>query len=68
MSSNSAPLARRDTDSVSLLMRIVSKTETGMTVEVAADETQHPSNLSIGALLSDDRQTVYWQNNTNPLP
>lgn len=48
------------------VMRIEERSATAITF--AAEEASDHSALSIGAIVSADRQTVYWINDTKPLP
>ena len=64
---NNEPLAYVDTSQPSLLFSISEKTANRM---VATQNTtgSHGSNTYLGAIVSSDRQTIYWVNETNPLP
>lgn len=66
MLNNNDPLQLREIESAANVMRMtrISPTE----VEFAASAAAAHTAASIGAILSNDRQAVYWVNETNPLP
>lgn len=64
MSNNDNPLQYR---TVSAAMTIVERTDNEITFAVA-NEGQHSTAFSIGAILSNDREEVYWINTNRPLP
>ena len=63
---NDNPLAQRGTSNVEGIFDIVSKTDTEMTLAVRSPNP-HNSPSYLGAILSPDRETIYWMNNTRPL-
>ena len=67
MRDNNEPLEFRNATDTPSIMQITEKTANRIVLQ-ADVESQHYSDLSIGALLSEDRQIVYWVNTTNPLP
>lgn len=48
------------------IMRIEKRSANALTM--AAEEEAEHSVLTIGAIVSADRQTVYWVNDTKPIP
>ena len=48
------------------IMRIVSRSATTMTM--ASEDAADHAALSIGAITSADKRTVYWINTSRPLP
>lgn len=64
---NNAPLAYIDTPYDSLLFSISDKTENRM-VLTQNTTGSHGSNTYLGAIVSSDRQTIYWINDSKPLP
>lgn len=65
--SNDLPLRYIDTENPTQMFRIVSKTDTAIEVEQVSSST-HTLGVYLGAIVSADRQTIYWVNNTQPLP
>lgn len=65
--SNDDPLAKRYSMNNNDLFDIVNKSDTTMRVEARVQQS-HSSNNFLGALVSQDREIVYWVNNTRPLP
>ena len=64
---NSLPLQYRTTESPRLLLTIAEKSDTR--VLMTQDEEQsHSLSSYLGAIVSADRRTVYWVNDTSPLP
>ena len=66
-SDNNDPLRSRNTMVETSVMTIVSRTDTTMLIR-ANGSVQHQNPLYLGALLSGDREIVYWVNDTAPLP
>lgn len=46
---------------------ITEKTATHMVLASTAASSAHPANF-LGGIVSSDRETIYWTNETNPLP
>lgn len=67
MVSNDDPLFNRDTTFNNRLfdLNVISDTELTATQR---NPSEHNTPSSIGAILSQDRQTVYWVNDMRPLP
>lgn len=65
--SNGNPLEYLNTPTQSFLFNIVSKSSTNMTLRSGVSSIHSVDNY-LGAIVSADRQTIYWVNNTNPLP
>lgn len=63
---NNDPLLYRDSQATSIVCSVAEKSNNRMLLN-AVDEAEH-SPAYLGALLSADRETVYWTNNTKPLP
>lgn len=66
-SDNNNPLQNRDAESGDRLYSIVEKTSNTMRMVLRATSS-HVLNVYLGAIVSSDRETVYWVNNTKPLP
>lgn len=66
-SNNDLPLENRDVPQAILLFDIVSRTDTEMLMRQRTTISHGVDNY-LGAILSADRQTVYWVNETRPLP
>ena len=64
---NNRPLAHRDATGDVYVASILSKTATEI-VFATGYTGSYSSAQYAGAILSDDRQTVYWVNETRPLP
>lgn len=66
---NDAPLAYRETPSGDspYLFNIVSKSDTEMVLKCER-AAEHSDNSYLGGIVSANRETVYWENTTNPLP
>lgn len=64
---NDAPLANIDAQPAFWLFDIGEKTDTRMTMHQRETSTHGDANY-LGAIVSADRQTVYWVNETRPLP
>lgn len=65
--SNTNPLQYRNSVQPYQVFDIVEKTDTYLKVKQRS-VAQHSSNNYLGGLLSNDRETIYWTNETNPLP
>lgn len=65
--SNDNPLVYKDTEVTDWLYRITEKSENEMTL-VQINPPSHGAPTFLGAIVSNDRQTVFWVNDTNPLP
>ena len=66
-SSNESPLAFRDATNVRFLYRIASKTDNSVYLESYDPTLTHAANY-LGAIVSADRQTIYWVNDSQPIP
>lgn len=64
---NDNPLMLRDNHGVNNNYRIVSKTREELVMEQIQMGTHDTPNY-LGGILSEDRTTVYWVNETKPLP
>ena len=65
--SNADPLQNIATTNAVLLLQIAKKTD--ITMKMTQDGKHgHVNAVYLGAIVSADRQTVYWVNNTQPLP
>lgn len=65
--SNSDPLRFKDAVVETNLMRITEKNDIELKFTQDAPHG-HNNPTYIGAIVSADRQTIYWVNNTQPLP
>lgn len=65
--SNDEPLAFRFSDLVDDLYRITIRTDNMIRFSAVSPSTVHYDNY-LGAIVSNDRQTVFWTNNSRPLP
>lgn len=65
--SNDDPLVFRNSAAAVNLYDIVAKSSTRLEFVCQAPTTNHQANY-LGAIVSKDRQSVYWVNNTRPLP
>lgn len=63
---NNNPLASRYSEGPNVVMQMVERTQTRVRF-TAQNATAHAA-CYIGAILSADRETIYWVNETNPLP
>ncbi len=64
---NSNPLQYINSTYAPMIYDIVSRGTGRMTLLCREANTGHEANF-LGAIISADRQTVYWENSTNPLP
>jgi hypothetical protein len=64
---NEDPLYLRDTTDVSYLYNISQRSENEITMTTRAPYA-HQLPFYLGAILSADRSTVYWMNESRPLP
>lgn len=64
---NNDPLAGKDNDSPGWLYEIQTKNDNQIVLHQVAEAT-HNIPTYLGAIVSADRQTVYWTNDTEPLP
>lgn len=64
---NDNPLQFRYTTEGTQMYGIDSKTDTLMEMSQVIT-SQHGLNVYLGAILSADRETIYWINDTEPLP
>lgn len=64
---NDNPLEFIETDNPINLFSISQKTDTQLTMSPVQLIT-HTIDSYLGAIVSEDRQTIYWVNDTNPLP
>ena len=65
--SNDSPLTYKDTSGATLLYRIASRSNTELILESLSPTTGGGANY-LGAIVSSDRQTIYWINDAKPLP
>lgn len=63
---NDVPITNRYSDDPNVIMTIESRTPTEI-VFAAANAVQHNAAY-IGGILTADRETVIWENTTQPLP
>lgn len=65
--SNDEPLSLKDTTILAYVCNVIEKTDNKI---VFAVDSVHQYSVRgyLGGIVSDDRQTVYWVNNTKPLP
>ena len=61
------PTGYIDTVSDSFIYDIISKSNTQMILRQRRTDT-HTLDNRLGCIVSADRSTIYWVNNTNPLP
>lgn len=66
--SNDDPLSNRNAVNRRLLFNVAIKTDTEMTLVAADGGSTHGGNVYLGAVLSSDREVIYWLNDTRPLP
>lgn len=66
--SNDNPLKNRYGVNRRLLFNVDTKTDTEMTLIAADGGSTHGGSVYLGAVLSSDREMVYWLNDTRPLP
>lgn len=64
---NALPLKEQNTTQSGLLFYVVERTDTRIVLRNNYTGS-YGSAKYLGALLSEDRQTVYWTNTTRPLP
>lgn len=64
---NNAPLEYINTTDPEAIMDIEVRTDTTISVRPRL-VSSHTINNYLGAIVSADRQTVYWVNDTEPLP
>lgn len=64
---NERPLMNRNTQRASDMVAVGQINGYMMTLTQAEEHT-HANRMYLGAILSADRQTVYWENTTRPLP
>lgn len=64
---NDEPLENLNSSVRAFLYRIDASTKKEMTL-VQESEQALSANTYLGAIVSNDRQTVYWVNETKPLP
>lgn len=63
---NDRPLVNRNVTDPDVLMVIESRTENEIVFSAAREANLHEGYL--GSILSNDRETIYWVNETKPLP
>lgn len=65
--SNNDPLRNRYAASDTVVEKITARDETQISF---ATDTSHAYGIAtyLGAIYSEDRQTIYWVNETRPLP
>lgn len=66
-SDNANPLERLNTDSQSLLFSVVVDDDTTLRA-ICMQPSKHYRDNYLGAIVSADRQHVYWVNDAEPLP
>lgn len=66
MTSNAEPLRYQQSTNPNIVMTLREKTH--FKLVFSANEASSHSASSIGAILSQNREEVYWVNDTNPLP
>lgn len=64
---NDNPTVNKDTVYASWIFDIVEKTDNNMLVEQRQGDALGAATY-LGCIVSADRQTVYWVNETQPLP
>lgn len=64
---NDRPLMNRNSQRASDMVSVAQLDGMRMTLTQAGEHT-HANRMYLGAILSADRQTVYWENTTRPLP
>ena len=64
---NDRPLMNRNTQRASDMVSVGQIGGYRMLLQQAEEHT-HANRMYLGAILSADRQTVYWENTTRPLP
>lgn len=64
---NDTPLQNRYTESETRITNVTSVTNNVVTLEQAAEHSL-ASPYYLGAIVSQDRETIYWVNETRPLP
>lgn len=64
---NNDPSSFVDRDDDSFFFDIVSKSSTFMVLQAKA-AVEHAANNYLGTIVSADKSTVYWVNETRPLP
>ena len=64
---NENPLSARYNQSARNIFDIIDRTNETITLKVRKEES-HDENNYLGAILSADRETIYWVNNSKPLP
>lgn len=64
---NEQPLMNINATRGNLLFEIVERDRHTMVVR-QVEESTHASSCYLGAIVSKDRQTVYWVNETKPMP
>lgn len=64
---NNDPLVYKNAQDSERLYRITEKTENEMKL-VQITSSPHSVPTFLGAIVSTERQTIYWVNNTKPLP
>lgn len=64
---NDNPLINRNTNNPDNIVPITMLSPFGLTLEQDAIHNRS-YNVYLGTIISADRQTVYWENNTKPLP
>lgn len=65
--SNGNPLGNRYSQDDFVVFDIVSKTDDEMTLR-CRELITHGAPVYFGAILSNDREEIYWVNTTRPLP
>lgn len=64
---NASPTAQSHVEYPDWIYDIVSRTETRIVLRVRS-AVVHGFNTYVGCLVSPDRETIYWTNETRPLP
>lgn len=65
--SNTEPTRSINTTYAGNLYQIVERDRNSIRL-VQIDHSAHGSNTYLGCIVSADRQTIYWVNDTRPLP
>lgn len=66
-SSNTIPLMYKDSTAEGAMYRINVIDDSHLTATAVSPQTSHGNNY-LGGIVSADRSTVYWVNDTQPLP
>ena len=64
---NNYPHSYRNTQDNTFVFDIVQRDNAAMRLE-AREVGSHPQAVYLGCIVSADRQTIYWENTSKPLP